>query len=195
MSQGLFRIDGAFHRRHRDAPFALEREHYLRHCADHGATSSTLKVKSSELQWAARLLPPSARQGLGMEELLVMVRKRTSIHKGRTTGKRFIDIARPWLRYLGWWREPKPEIPFQQQLDRYVIWMRDERGFTASTVEQLQRQTRAFLRWCSDTNRQLARGRATRAWPPRCAVPESTVSRDSRSRQHGLMCRECWPTL
>jgi integrase/recombinase XerD len=67
-----------------------------------------------------------------------------------------INIARPWLRYVGWWREPKDEIPFQRQLDQYVTWMRDEPGFSASTVEQWQRQIETFLRWCSDTNRQLA---------------------------------------
>src|SRR5262245_17860521 len=91
-------------RRHCDAPFAVERDRYLHHCAEHGSTLATLRVKSNELLWIARLLPPNAPQGVGMEELAAMVRKRTSIHKGRTTGRRLIDIARPWLRYLGWWR-------------------------------------------------------------------------------------------
>jgi site-specific recombinase XerD len=91
-----------------------------------------------------------------MEELQVMVQRRVSIHKGRTSGERLINIARPWLRYLGWWREPKTKFPFQNQLDRYVAWMHDERGFSASTVEQWQRQIRAFLKWCWETNRQLS---------------------------------------
>jgi site-specific recombinase XerD len=34
--------------------------------------------------------------------------------------------------------------------------MRDERGFTASTVDQWQRKIAAFLKWCSETNRQLS---------------------------------------
>jgi integrase/recombinase XerD len=157
MSQALVVCaESVCRRRHCDAPFALQRERYLQHCADLGETSSTLKGKTNELRWVARLLPPNAPQGVGMQELRVMVRKRMSIHKGCTTGRRMIDIARPWLRYLGWWREPKDEIPFQRQLDQYVTWMRDERGFSASTVEQWQRQIRTFLRWCSDTNRQLA---------------------------------------
>src|ERR1700730_10280569 len=139
MFQCLLRTDHAY-RRHCDGPFAIERERYLRYCADSGATFITLRMKSNELLGAARLLPPSATHGVGMEELLVMVRKRTSIHKGRTTGQRFIDITRPWLRYLGWWREPKAEIPFQTQLDQYVAWMRDERGFSASTIVQWQRR-------------------------------------------------------
>ena len=33
--------------------------------------------------------------------------------------------------------------------------MRDERGFTPSTVEQWSRTTTRFLRWCTQTDRQL----------------------------------------
>src|SRR5271157_3971744 len=36
-----------------------------------------------------------------------------------------------------------------------VTWMRDERGFTPSTVEQWGRTTRRFLRWCAEAGRQL----------------------------------------
>jgi site-specific recombinase XerD len=91
-----------------------------------------------------------------MRELLVMVRKRTSVHEGQTTRQRFIDITRPWLRHLGWWREPKPDFSFQSQLDAYVAWMRDERGFSPSTVVGWQRKIRAFLQWCSASERQLS---------------------------------------
>jgi integrase family protein with SAM-like domain len=90
-----------------------------------------------------------------MDELLAASRKRMSIHNGRTTGQRFVDVARPWLRYLGWWREPKPDFPFQSQLDGYVAWMRDERGFSPSTVVEWQRKIRAFLLRCSAGGRQL----------------------------------------
>lgn len=155
MFQTLLRSRAAL-RRHREAPFALERERYLQHCADLGATRATLRVKSTELLWAARLLHPNASQGVGMEQLGEMVRARTSVHKGSTTAQRLIDVARPWLRFLGWWRVPVVEIPFQDLLDRYVAWMRDERGFSVSTVEQWQGRVRLFLQWCAATNRQLA---------------------------------------
>jgi integrase/recombinase XerD len=143
-------------RRHCEGPFAAERDQYLQHCASLGAAFGKLRVKSTELLWAARLLPPTASsQGVGMELLLEMVRERTSIHKGSTTGRRLVEIARPWLRYLGWWREPVTVIPFQDQLDGYVTWMRDERGFSASTIQQWQSRTKTFLQWCSATNRRL----------------------------------------
>ena len=154
MFQTLLRTSAAL-RRHREAPFAAERERYLQHCAELGATRATLRMKSTELLWVARLLDPNASQGVGMEQLQEIVRRRTSVHKGGTTAQRLIDIARPWLRFLGWWRAPVIEVPFQSQIDRYVNWMRDERGFSASTVEQWQCRAKLFLQWCATTDRKL----------------------------------------
>lgn len=154
MFQRLLCTDSAL-RRHRDAPFSDERERYLQHCADLGATRATLRAKSNELLWAARLLYPNAPEGVGMERLQEIVRQRRLVHKGATTGRRLIDIARPWLRFLGWWRAPVVEVPFQGELDRYVNWMRDERGFSTSTVEQWRGRVRMFLQWCAATDRQL----------------------------------------
>jgi integrase/recombinase XerD len=71
-----------------------------------------------------------------------------------------IDIGRPWLRFLGWWREPGVVFQYQGQLDQYVTWMRDERAFTPSTVEQWSRMIGRFLGWCEQTNRQLSDLRA-----------------------------------
>jgi integrase/recombinase XerD len=59
MFERLFRSDAA-RRRHRDAPFAVERECYLQHCADLGVTHATLRQKSTELLWIARLLDKNA---------------------------------------------------------------------------------------------------------------------------------------
>jgi site-specific recombinase XerD len=148
--------DEAARRRHSNGPFADERQRYLRHCADLGGTRATLRVKSTELLWLARHLDSRASQGVDLEKLQELVRERQSIHKGVTTARRLVDIARPWLRFLGWWRVPGVELQFQNQLDRYVSWMRDERGFSPLTVERWQAQTRMFLQWCEQTDRQLS---------------------------------------
>ena len=156
MFQEFFCQDTARHRRHRDAPFADERERYLQHCAEQGATRATLRVKSNELLWIAWHLDASAPQGVNIEKLEDLARERQSTFKGTTTARRLIDIARPWLKFLGWWRSPVAEFGFQNQLDRYVVWMRDERGFSPSTVEQWRAKTAKFLQWCELTNRQLS---------------------------------------
>jgi hypothetical protein len=97
MFQKLF-SDEATRRRHRNAPFAEERERYLQHCADVGGTRATLLVKSTELLWFACHLDSSAPQGVDLEKLQEIVRVRQSIYKGATTARRLTDIARPWLR-------------------------------------------------------------------------------------------------
>jgi integrase/recombinase XerD len=154
MFQELF-SDEATRRRHRDGPFADERQRYLRHCADLGGTRATLRLKSTELLWLASHLDPDASQGIDLEKLQDLVRARQSVHKGATTARRLIDIARPWFRFLGWWREPAVEIQYQNQLDQYVVWMRDERGFSPLTVDRWQRHASKFLQWCDRTGRQL----------------------------------------
>ena len=138
-----------------DAPFAGERDRYLRHCAEHGATPASLIIKRNELLWIAPRLAPDAHKGVGIEVLQRIGNERQNLHGAVTAARRVVDIGRPWLRFLGWWREPAVVLQYQSQLDRYVTWMRDERGFTPATVEQWSRMIGRFLCWCEQTNRQL----------------------------------------
>ena len=63
--------------------------------------------------------------------------------------------ARPWFKFLGWWEQARPPIAFEQDLDRFVTWMRDERGLTPCTIDQWRYRTATFLRWCKETGRTL----------------------------------------
>lgn len=155
MSKKATNTKDASHR-HSEAPFLREREQYLRCCADAGAKPGALCIKRNELIWIAHLLPIAAPKGIDISQLHEMVRQRAAFHTGVTMGYRMIAVARPWLRFLGWWREPIVMLPFQDTLDRYVKWMRDERGFSPSTVGQWQCRTRLFLQWCEDTGHDLA---------------------------------------
>jgi len=110
MFQELFSSESAC-RRHGDAPYAIERERYLRHCAEQGATRATLRMKANELLWLAQHLGSGASDGLDIEGLQGIARQRQSICGGTTTMRRLIDIARPWLRFLGWWRAPVGKGP------------------------------------------------------------------------------------
>jgi integrase/recombinase XerD len=139
-----------------DAPFADERYRYLRYCAEAGATAASLIVKRNELLWIAARLGPEASEGIDIEALQRIATERQRQNGVTTAARRVVDIGRSWLRFLGWWREPAVVFQYQRQLDQYVTWMRDERGFTASTVEQWGRTIGRFLRWCDKTNRQLA---------------------------------------
>ncbi len=154
MFQMLIRSEAA-RARHCTGPYVEERERYLRYCAEHGATSGTLRVKANELLWLAHHLPSDASRGVDLAKLQGIVQQRQSVCRGITTARRLTDIARPWLRYLGWWRAPVAKCRFQNQLDQYVAWMRDERGFSPSTVEQWQSKVRDFLQWYEGMDRSL----------------------------------------
>ena len=138
-----------------DTPFAEERNRYLRHCAECGATTASLKVKRNELLWIAARLGPDASNGIDIEALRRIAVERQRLHGAVCAARRVVDIGRAWLRFLGWWREPTVAFQYQGQLDEYVRWMRDERGFTPSTIEQWTRVIGRFLRWCDQTDRQL----------------------------------------
>jgi integrase/recombinase XerD len=138
-----------------EVPFADERHRYLCHCAAHGSRPGTLTIKRNELIWIARHLRPDADRGVGMSDLLPIAQARQNLNGAATAARRIIDIGRPWLRFLGWWREPAVLSRYQMQFDRYVVWMRDARGLTPATVDQWGHITIRFLRWCEQTERQL----------------------------------------
>src|SRR6201998_2183291 len=142
------------------APFADERDRSLRDCAEHGATPGSLRIKRNELVWIATRLDPDAHKGIGIEVLQRIANEGQKLHWAATAARGGGDNGRPGLRFLGWWREPAVVSQYQSQLDRYVTWMRDERGFTLSTVEQWSRTIGRFLRWGEQKNRQLGELRA-----------------------------------
>jgi integrase/recombinase XerD len=154
MLEQLFRDKSAL-ARHRTGPYAEERERYLQNCAEHGAMRTALRVKANELLWLCQHLPRDAAQGIDLPTLQEIARERRSFCKGATTEKRLVDIGRPWLRFLGWWRVPTTALRFQIHLERYVTWMRDERGFSSATVVQWRSKIRDFLQWYERTDRPL----------------------------------------
>lgn len=137
-----------------DVPFADERHRYLRHCEEVGVTARSLKGKRNELLWIATRLSPDAPKGVDIEALRGIATERQQLNGAPTATQRVIDIGRPWLRFLGWWREPNV-VRDQGILDQYVRWMRNERGFVPRTVEVRSWIISEFLGWCDQTNRQL----------------------------------------
>ena len=78
MLEQLFRDESAL-ARHRAGPFAEERERYLQHCAEHGATHGALRMKANELLWLCRHLRRDASQGIDILALQELARERGSL--------------------------------------------------------------------------------------------------------------------
>ncbi len=97
MLEQIFRDKSAL-ARHRVGAFSHERERYLQHCAEHGATHTALRLKANELLWICNHLRGEPSRGIDISALRELARERRSVCKGATTEQRLIDVARPWLR-------------------------------------------------------------------------------------------------
>ena len=153
MFEILFRRQRDF-LRHRRGPLAVERERYIRHCADQGATDGEQRKRARCLLWLARRMAPSDYDGVNAARLRRIVYRRPS--PGPVMALVLLEFGRPWLKFLGWWREEKDPVPFAQHVQRYVTWMHDERGLSPVTISVRRRRIENFLRWCGKMHRDFS---------------------------------------
>lgn len=140
---------------HRTAAHAEERARYLSHCAQRGESRQTLRHKARELLWVARQLHEYPTLDITIEQVT------TVAHRGENcdrpwTERRFVNVARPWLRFLGHLRKPDAPIPFRGELEEYGRWAKNERGLSETTVDRYHGYITHFLRWYRRLARPLA---------------------------------------
>lgn len=133
MFENLYASEAA-RTRHRNGPLAAERERYLQHCAEEGGTHASLCVRAHSLLWVAERMLPTDLEGVDAARLREIVYGGPSGAVAPTTAAALMNYARPWLKFMGRWRQPQPPIPFEEPLERFVSWMRDERGLTPSRM-------------------------------------------------------------
>ena len=153
--------------RDQEGPFAEERARYISFCEKRGDAAATLWFKAGGLLYVARQLSlcPDLEGVIGKlqtasdggEDLESIPGKKLN---PRWSLARFIQVARPWLRFLGWWRNSVVVIPFQDQLEAYCHWMQAERGMTEMTVTCQGSYVRRFLQWFGPSGRPLSALRA-----------------------------------
>lgn len=141
--------------RHRRGLFAEERERYLRHFADVGATALTLRQRASQILSVAEDMLPADRGGVDPTRLLeVVLTHRPAPAQGMISVR--LHAAMPWLKFLGWWKPVTRQVAFAEELDEFERWMRDERGLTPCTIQQWRGRTGHFLNWLAASGRNLA---------------------------------------
>src|SRR5260370_22433029 len=86
----------------------------------------------------------------------------------------FISIVCNWLRFLGWLDEARPALPFADQLDEFLIHLRDDRGLSEATTIHRKRPLEPFFSWLA------ARGGAIAT-----VTPRDISEFFSASRAHG----------
>ena len=141
---------------HQGALFAAERNQYLHHCAAQGGTLASLTLRARSILWVAEHMSPTDVGQVDASRLHEIICGSAFTTLSPWTSATPVNFARPWLKYLGWWHAPKEPFASAAALERFVSWMRDERGLAPSTIEQWHYHTAKFLRWCSETDRDLA---------------------------------------
>ena len=61
--------------------------------------------------------------------------------------KRFVYIAKNWLRFLGKWRDPERNPQFIAELGSFLKGLRDERGYTDQTLSTRASALNLFFEW------------------------------------------------
>jgi integrase/recombinase XerD len=61
--------------------------------------------------------------------------------------KRFVYIAKNWLRFLGKWRDPERNPQFRAELESFLKQLRDERGYTDQTLSTRESALTLFFEW------------------------------------------------
>lgn len=141
-------------KRHRAGPFLEERERYLKHCAEQGGTQRTQYQRAAQILWLAQRMQVGDRQGVDATRLHQLIQAEPA--PGASLASRVEIYGRQWLKFLGWWRTPPISVPFDDDLEHFVRWMRDERGLASSTVRQWRETAATFLRWYAQSGRDLS---------------------------------------
>jgi site-specific recombinase XerD len=120
-------------------------------------TFSTLVQKARELLWIARKLHIDPERGVSLKQVEEAARgwREREQYCGQPlnthwTVIRFIEVARSWLRFLGYWRTPKKVHSFELLVDAFRLWMEKDRGFTPATINQICGELHQFFHWYTE---------------------------------------------
>ena len=168
--------------RYRNGPFAREREQYLTHLSQRGYGKGRLTGINNQLLAIAQRLRISVHKRVTKAEVSEAAeiwmkerRQRSSLPHSLVLAKTdFISIACNWLRFLGWLDEARPALPFANQLDEFLIHLRDDRGLSEATTIHRKRTLEPFFSWLT------ARGGAIAT-----VTPRDISEFFSASRAHG----------
>lgn len=163
MFEKLFRYQRVL-ARHRDGPFAQEREAYLSHRAQQGAAKETLLNIACELLVILQWMPVVSNRGIDVAEIETAAdrwaRHQQRRHRSRTQHwprVRFVLRATQWLRFMGRFKEAEEKVqPFSNLLDDFAASVSDERGLSSTTVRNYCWQLRQFFVWWNGQNRPFS---------------------------------------
>ncbi|MGA3049367.1 MAG: phage integrase N-terminal SAM-like domain-containing protein [Terracidiphilus sp.] len=145
--------------RHRNGPYAAERERYLIFLAAEGHSKSALRAIMCLLYSLAERLPlhldaiaPVQIEAAATVWSAALHRSEQNRHHAKTW---FIFHATGWLRFLGRLHEPTAVQPFAAELDAFLHFEEHERGFAPATLKIKRVCLRGFLAWADSQVKTL----------------------------------------
>lgn len=136
------------------APYAKERERYLRLLMEEGRAQPTLRQIANLLYHMAEQIPlslpsatPSQIEAAARQWSTALVRCRISRHRMET---KFVFHATNWLRMLGRFQQPVSQLPFTTELDPFLHFEQQEHGLADASLMMHRTHLRLFLNWAAD---------------------------------------------
>jgi hypothetical protein len=141
--------------RHQGGPAAEERERYLVHRAGcDGVAPATLLRIARETLAVARQIDLSYGGSITPGDIAAAAQRwaMDQLRKGRSNGvgsrQLFTQVATDWLRFIGRLEEPSTDrlCRFSRKVEHFSAHIRDERGLSATTVQNRRWHVEYFLR-------------------------------------------------
>ncbi len=151
--------------RHREAPFLIEREQFLQHCADQGMAHGTLTHVANELLVImSRLEMANTQQPITCQQIETAAdlwahyqRRRGCCRELRWSRSRFVQVATSWLRFMGRLEIDEPKHSAGEPwIKQFTAYMLNERGLSAYTIQDSRWHTEKFFDRLSAQNRTLS---------------------------------------
>jgi len=167
MFDQLFRY-GKIIDRHRQAPFVVERERLLQHCAGQGMAKNTLTSLATELLVVVQRIDLTANNKPVTSQQIHAAAERWARHQcrqGRSHGlrwsrERFVQVATAWLKFMDRLEIAEPKhVPGERWIKPFVEYSLDERGLSIHSVRFDSHHLGKFFEWLASQNRTLARCR------------------------------------
>jgi site-specific recombinase XerD len=144
--------------RHREGPFARERDRYLCFCGSGGAAQATLLRIARELLVIASRIDLSGDRLISSGEIDIAadrwVRHQRRGHRIRTSEfsrRLFVQTANAWFRFLGRLECPgKIRPPYAAFVDEFADYMHKERGLSPKTIFGRRWYAHDFLHWLDE---------------------------------------------
>jgi len=145
--------------RHHNGPYASERQKYLALLMAEGRSHSTLKGVVYLLQCMTKHLP-LYRAMITPAQIEAAARQWTSTLRRADKNKHWAERAfafhaTNWMRLLGRLQEQPSKQAFVSELEAFVAFEEQERGFAPATVWRVKRCLSVFLNWVADERKSL----------------------------------------